>query len=277
MDTLGDLRNPAHVGPNRCWPCTVLNVAILTVLALVASRLSPLLAPLVLLLGAAGIALRGYVIPFTPRFAPRLVATIPEADRLFPTTNHSRDDPAEPSHLAGTAGSLGDADADGEQVLAALVDAGIVVGDTDLAIADEFAAAWRDRMATIATQPTDELARAVAAAAPASVRTNPFSEDGREWIIATDPDETLASETWLSRPVAIADVAAVAALTDRGLPNQTAADAAPSLRLFLDSCPDCGGDVVETTGDGCCGGFGPGGPTHVLACTDCDQRLATLD
>lgn len=278
MDPLGSLRNTAHVGPNRCWPCTVLNAAILAGLVLVVSVLSPLLALLVLVLGIAGITLRGYVIPFTPRFAPRAVGAFPGAGRLFPSDKHdSNTGPSQHSPYGGTPGSIGDDNADGEHVLTTLIDAGVIVGDTDLGLSEDVATDWRQRMDALATESTDNLSDAVIDAAPDPIKTRTVGEDGREWIVVTDQDESLASETWLSRPVAIADVAAVDVLDEYGVPQSMAADAAPSLRLFLDACPDCGGAVAKTTGDGCCGGFGPGGPTPVLACRECDQRLAALD
>ena len=266
MKPLDAITRPEYTGRDRCWPCTAVNAVILAGLVLAATLLAPLLGVLVLMAGVVGIVFRGYVIPFTPRFAPRLVATIPGADGLFDAHASDR-----------TPGGLGDADADGEVVLTSLIEAGILTGDDELHIAPDVADDWRDAMQELADDSLEALAAAVEAESPSPVRTKTYENDGRAWIIVTDEDESLESETWLSRPVAIADIAAVRTLTARGIDAQTAADAASPLRLFLDDCPDCDGELVATNGDGCCGGFGPGGPTRVLACLDCGQRLATIE
>lgn len=278
MNGLDSLRRPEYTGENRCWPCTAVNAFLLVPLTLITAFINPLIGLLVLVAGTTGIVYRGYVIPSTPNFAPGLVAAIPGGERLFagpppgPRSTAQQDPDADRS-----AGGIGDEDADGEAVLTALVEAGILTGDEDLHIADDAAADWWTAMRDLADATLEDLAAAVEAESPTPVRTKTYEDGGSAWIIVSDEDESITSETWLSRPVAIADVAAVRTLTDRGIDRRTAADAASPLRLFLEECPDCGGDIVETGGDGCCGGFGPGGPTRVLACSDCGQRLATIE
>lgn len=274
MKLLDSVRRPEYTGSNRCWPCTVLNAVVLAVLTFVAALLNPLLGVIVLVAGVAGIVYRGYVIPHTPTFAPRLVAAIPGAQQLF--TDHQIDPPTD-RQSERNAGGIGGENADGEAVLTTLIESDILTGDADLHIAEDVADDWWDEMRAIADDSLEELATAVDAESPTPVRTKTYERDGRAWIIVTDEAESLESETWLSRPVAIADIAIVRTLANRGVDRRTAADAASPLRLFLEECPDCGGEVVETTGDGCCGGFGPGGPTHVLACRKCGQRLATIE
>ena len=72
------VRRPEYTGERRCWPCTVLNSTILAVvcglLAVTHRRVSALGVGVV---GTAAIVLRGYVVPYTPRFAPRLVGWLP--------------------------------------------------------------------------------------------------------------------------------------------------------------------------------------------------------
>lgn len=266
MRLLDSLRRPEYTGPNRCWPCTVVNAAILLVVSVLVAIPAPMVGLLVLVVGAVAIGLRGYVIPYTPQFAPRIVAVVPGADRVFPAHAAERN-----------AGGIGDEDADGDAIVAALVDAAVLTGDEELGIDDAVAQAWNDEMRAIADHSTIELADAVAEASPNPVRTKTYERAGKEWIIVTDEDGSIQSETWLSRAVAITDVAAVRTLTDHGIDRQTAANAASPLRLFLTDCPDCGGELIETTTETCCGGPGPGGPVNVLACRDCTQRLATFD
>lgn len=67
------LRNPRYTGANRCWPCTVVNVLIVAAIAGIAVTTGfPLVAGVVAVSGLAAIALRGYVIPGTPRFTQYL-------------------------------------------------------------------------------------------------------------------------------------------------------------------------------------------------------------
>jgi hypothetical protein len=50
--------------------------------------------------------------------------------------------------------------------------------------------------------------------------------------------------------------------------------------MFAETCPACGGPVVETTVGACCGGTSgvyDSPETAVLACDDCDERLFTFD
>jgi hypothetical protein len=131
--------------------------------------------------------------------------------------------------------------------------------------------------------------RSSEALASEALETTPTATDARV-VDGENPNETgrwialgngtaIATETWLSRPVAIAEVAAVGALEEFGLPMETRLAAARPLRMFLDSCPDCGGRVTETTTATCCGGVtNPRqGPQEVLACGDCGERLFTFE
>ena len=88
---LTDFRNPEHTGENRCWPCTAVNVAIVGVASAVLFPVSPVLSVVAAAVGLLLVVVRGYVIPGTPRFAPRLVARLPGGDALF------HDAPEEPS------------------------------------------------------------------------------------------------------------------------------------------------------------------------------------
>ncbi|MFC6962313.1 hypothetical protein [Halocatena marina] len=261
MGFFESVRRPEYTGANRCWPCTVANAGIVVGVGILAAIVTPLLSIFVVAVGVTILALRGYVIPYTPRVAPRLLALLGLEASFF-------------SHTERTVGGIGGDSVDGDTVIAALGEAGVLTGGEELALSPDFAHDWHNAIDDV---DRESLADAVADAAVTPVQARRFDNDGRTWIIVTDEDGSVASERWLSRPIAIADVAAVRTLKETGVDTRIAVAAAASLRLFLDECPDCGGRVVETTGDGCCGGFGPSGPDHVLACEDCDQRLATLD
>jgi hypothetical protein len=275
------LRNPNYTGERRCWPCTVTN-AILLVLACagLARRRSRRLAAAVGVGGAVAIALRGYLVPYTPRFAPQLVAGLP-GDFFHGNAGRGREAPSESGSLGG------DSDREtGEEVLAALLERGVVVADGETVyLAEEFREAWREEMRDLRERDDRGLADALRAAAPEGT-ADVVEQDGgrfresRRWIVVSDGSGDPAREQWLNRPVAVAEAAAVRTLADRtDLPAARQAQAAGPLRTFLDACPVCDGPVEETTAMECCGG--PGGtradaPDEVLACGDCGSRLYTF-
>ncbi|ELZ41133.1 hypothetical protein C471_06548 [Halorubrum saccharovorum DSM 1137] len=76
-DAVEALADPEHTGENRCLPCTLVNALGVAVVAGLLSRRRRSLGLLAAALGGAAIWLRGYVVPGTPRFAPRLVAPLP--------------------------------------------------------------------------------------------------------------------------------------------------------------------------------------------------------
>lgn len=253
------LRRPEYTGENRCRACTVVNVAVLIVaitgIGVVAAR--PLLAAVVGVVGVVAIALRGYLLPFTPRFAPALVAPLPGS--FF-----AHDAPADSETLSDL-----DADAaDSEAVLRALVEAGVVTADGDhLGVTPAFEANWRDRMDALADAPDGRLATAAREATP-SVTAARVERTGAEiFLVVTGAS---GSSRWIRRPVAIATVAAVAALGDTDLPAAHRAVAADALCAFLDTCPACGDDIVEGRLDDCCGhSLGEHDPERGLACEAC--------
>ena len=262
------VRQPAYTGENRCWPCTVLNLAIVAVLAAVLLLVDRLLALLVAVVGTLAVALRGYLLPGTPQIAPRLVDPLP--------VDFGHGYPGADGPVGG--GSLGDAedeapaDPDPEELLTALVEAGVLVPEgEDLLLDPEFADAWVERMERLRALSTDALAARAADAAAGDVEGGAYND---RILIAGERD------VWLRPAVAIAETAASETLADSGLDPSLAGPAAHPLRVFLPSCPACGGDVEETTIQNCCGGPGsvqanPEQP--VLACVDCETVLFEFD
>lgn len=252
MSTFRALRRPEYTGDNRCLPCTVLNVAIVAVVSSLAWTVSPAGAVAIAAAGVALVALRGYVVPYTPQFAPRLAEHLPvdfghdarsdESDSLAVETDH---DPGE--------------------ILAALEEAGVVTGDAELDLAPDFRDAWEERMRERRTDDTETIAAAAAAAAP-------FPAEGSTSgnLIIIDGGR----RAHLNRPVAIAEVAAIAVLSEWDVAERYRPAGADALRLFLRDCPDCGGAVVESTVGDCCGGGSS--REAVLACEDCRSTLYKL-
>lgn len=270
MKLLEALREPDHTGDRRCWPCTVVNVVLIAVGALLVGRRRRALGLLVVGVGTLLVWTRGYVVPYTPQFAPRLVAAAPIPDEWF---GHA-DRRSAPTGSDGLA-----EDVDGEALLATLRQAGVLVVDGDAVdLAPSFREAWETEMGTLAAKSSDDLAEAVfevSDAASVSVTTGP----DRSWIRLGDGSGSVTAEAWLSRPVAVAETAAVRVLGDWLDDPTTRRAAAGPLRVFLTDCPDCGVPLVESTTTNCCGGTTPerNEPAAVLVCPDCDSRLHTFE
>jgi hypothetical protein len=279
MRLLARLRRPEYTGENRCRPCTIVNAAAVLVAAALVGVVSLPLGVVALVCGLVSIALRGYVIPYTPRFAPRLLTRLPVDSRRLGFAHAPRADGGRESESLA-----GDDDVDGDVLVRRLAEAGVITGDEsgDLFLADGIRKRWQAGMERLRTVSGGELAAATASAAP-------FPADGRvegdgDWVVVTrtaeaGDDESLdgeaGDEVWLSRAHAIADTAVVAAVGDR-VDAPTAARAATPLRLFLETCPVCSGTVEETTVKACCGGTAgvyDNPETPLLACTDCGEPL----
>ena len=266
------VRRPEYTGQNRCWPCTALNAALLAVGCLLAWLVWPLLAVVAAIGGAAAIALRGYLFPYTPEVGPKLAAALPGDWFEKPARRPS--------------GSLAGADSDeerAERLMVELERAGVLVADgQELYISDEFWAAWEAAMDDLADASTETLADAVRVAAESagrSVEVEALSGDQQDFVVVDHPGD--AGESWLSRHLAVAEVGAVRALGDvaPGLDPQLRSFAARPLRAFLPACPICGSEVIVTEPHACCGSVRDPRdlPDEVVACPECDRQLYYFD
>lgn len=297
---LDSLRRPAYTGAQRCLPCTVLNVGVLAVSVLALAHRKRRVSALALAaVGAGAIWLRGYFLPYTPWFAPRLVARIPLLDGVFHASDDRTGVPDGPSSLADAGGGAVadddgvaafdagrdettiDGDGNADAILERLLASGVLVAEgEDLSLAPEVSERWQAEIRSLRSLTSERLATEALETAPTATDARVIDgdrpdEDGR-WIALGDGD-AIATETWLSRPVAIAEVAAVRALGAFDLSPEARLEAAHPLRMFLTTCPDCGGRIKETTTTTCCGGVtDPRGPQDVLACEDCNERLFTF-
>lgn len=221
--------------------------------------------------------MRGYVIPFTPRFAPSLAAPLP-GDPFDVRANRETGTPAiEPPENGARGGTIAGVDErpDPETVLETLAEKGAVDIDGDAVSLDpSLVDTWEAAMADLRSLDDDELAAAVAELAPAAT-VDAVSPDDRTWIVFADADRSPASQIWLSKPAAIAEAAAARALESWIDDSTDRLIAAAGLRGFLEECPVCETPLVETTTASCCGGH-IGSPVPVLACETCNGRVFTL-
>ncbi|WP_049970172.1 hypothetical protein [Haladaptatus cibarius] len=263
------LRKSEYTGENRCWPCTVLNTillllacAVITVFPKTRTRRLGLASALGLV-GGFAIALRGYFIPGTPHVAPRL------AERLGFEPEKTKRQPTEAGSLASDSSEVS-----GDHAVETLLDSGVIhaVGET-LHLDENFRADWRQEMERARD---GDLKKHVRKVVPDTAAVE-LVEDG-DWVVvsAGGPE----SEQWLSRPVAIAEVAGVRALADHDIDRDVRMQSASALRAFLYDCPDCDERLEETTASRCCGsgtGTSPlSPPDEVLACPACRQHVFTF-
>jgi hypothetical protein len=264
----GRLGRPEHTGENRCWPCTILNAGVLGVVSVLVGLAQPGVGVAVALLGALVIWTRGYLIPYTPQFAPRLVQWLPI-------------DPFHTRRGGDSLRTLGPGDTDdleGERVLQSLVETGVVAVDGDrLTLSERFGTEWEERMDERAGASPEELADAALEASTVAASARAVEGSGRSFVVLSDG---AGNVSWLDRPVAIAETAAAEALESADVPADVRDVAAHAVCAFLERCPACGDEVVETDASSCCGGTVPSPtetPPRVLACTNCDVRFFTLD
>jgi hypothetical protein len=278
------IRRPEYTGGNRCRPCTALNAAVVIAASVLVGVVSPPAGIALCLGGAALVALRGYAVPDTPR----LVSALP-----FDVGADHDDGPVLRTDGGRERGSLAGAEPiDGEALIRRLVDAGVVTTDDagDVHLDGDVRRTWEagiDRLRDVADA---DLAAAAASAAPFPAEGRVEGED--DWIVVerTESDDVdaeaeagdrdaipgrVGDEVWLSRAHAVADTAAVAAMSGR-VDGVTAARASTPFRLFLERCPRCGGTVEGTTAKRSAGGAPgvddtPGTP--VLACVDCGETV----
>lgn len=260
--TWDDIRRPAHTGENRCWPCTTVNLGIVGLAALWLYRRNHRVASLaVAAIGVAAVTVRGYVVPYTPSFAPRLVEALPIPDDVFAKADR-RDIPE--------SASLAESELDGTTVLRELAAAGAVEADGDLirptAAVDS---AWREAMDRLSTESLDVLARDAADTVPTIDDAEPYVDDG-EWVVV---DGGL-----VARPVVVAELAAYLALDESVTDQRVRLAGARAFRMFLEDCPVCGTTLTESSAVSCCGGYTDPqtAPEDILVCPSCEQRLFTM-
>ena len=275
MEVLETLSDESYTGANRCWPCTVLNLGLVGLLALfLRARKRSLLSLLVAVVGVAVVYLRGYLVPYTPEFAPRLVAISPVPNEWF----HG-----ESAHDAATQEAMAheerdslaeDVELDGETILRELSAAGVIEREGERLFPEATVdTAWHDRMDELAAESLDSLSTTLQASLERVGHAEPYVDDA-EWVVLGSEHKQL-----LPRPVVVAELAAYEVLGERLDDERLRIAGAEAFRMFLDSCPVCGSELVESSSVSCCGGhLGPRqDPDETLVCPTCEQRLYTFE
>ncbi|SDR14376.1 hypothetical protein [Natronobacterium texcoconense] len=267
IDSLERVRRPEYTGENRCWPCTVTNGLLLTVpVAVVAVLGQWLLAAAIGVVGTAGILLRGYVVPYTPRFAPRLAAALP-------VEAFDHDGGSDPGSLSGSVDETGPS---GETVLAELVESGVVLPEGEqLRLESEFRDDWREEMTSLRDVDLETLAGVADDLTPSSIEAKTSRVwDRSQLVLESDAGPPVT----LRRGVAVAELAAVCALESRVDDAAVRRAAGRPLRSLLAECPLCDGELTVSQAS-CCGEATPVGktPSEKLLCPACNERFFVFD
>ncbi|WP_132058868.1 hypothetical protein [Halorussus amylolyticus] len=254
-------KQPEYTGENRCTPCTIVNVLIAVVgSAAVGVVATPLVGVPVFGACLAAIYFRGYLVPGTPTLTKR----------YFPDwflkyfDKHEHDQP-----------EISEEDREPEEVLA---DAGAVepcAEVEDLCLSESFRADWYDRMESINA---DETEKAELSAVLDVDEDELEFDEHQEALVAKFDGRRLGQ--WESRAALLADVAAARILEDGysdwdrlTVTNQSRV--LSGLRIFLDTCPDCGGDIAmeQDTVESCCRTM----DVVAVSCSECDARLLEVE
>ncbi|WP_435332570.1 hypothetical protein [Haloarchaeobius sp. TZWWS8] len=248
------IRRPEYTGENRCIPCTATNLVIGAGLTAGAFVVAPIASVPVAVTSIAMIYFRGYLIPGTPELTKR----------YFPDWLLRKFDRG-PTQFDPT----------GFDIETALVDAGALEEDvtgTDLQLTRGFAAAWEERMELVAMRDADvhELARMLDVEQDRLALTE---QDGDAFTAWVDGDWL---GQWESRAAFVADVAATKELERRvdrwaDLPMVVRSELLGGLRLFVEHCPGCGGQVAfgQEVVQSCCRSY----DVVAASCQDCGSRL----
>lgn len=275
------LRQPEYTGANRCAPCTVLNVAIgVGVAALVAALVHPAVGAAALAVALVAIYLRGYLVPRTPeltkRYLPRSVLRAfgkepPAPGATGVSSGHDR--------AAATDASSDDdriSEVDPERALAT---AGVLrecPDEDDVCLTEGFREAWWEHIRA-ARDDEDTMREYVADVVEFDPDRLVFVKDDVADILAVRVDDENGEELgfWMSTGAFLADVAAAQTVSQRH-PDWDDFDVdarnsvLTSLRIFIDSCPECEGAVAvgEEEVESCCWS----GEATVARCTECDAQ-----
>lgn len=257
------LRQPEYIGENRCLPCTAVNVTIAVALAIavvVTLRLpfgvgpASAVAALLLVGSLVTIALRGYLVPGTPtltkRYLPdRVLAHFDKLDDPDPTP--------EPDEI------------DAETLL---LEADVIEPcehEDDLCLSPSFERALDERRGEIDvdTDPS-RIAAALGVDGDPSIERHGTA-------FAMSVDGTWIGQ-WESEAALLADLIAADALAEHypdwtDLHEVERGQLLGSLRLFVETCPACGGPVAlaEETVTSCCRSI----EVAAVRCEGCEDRL----
>lgn len=248
-------RKPEYTGENRCTPCTVINTGIAVALSLAVAVVSIQAAAVVFGACVTVITLWGYLIPGTPT----LVQYLP--DRVHEAIG--------PEHDIGGEETTFD-------IEETLTGADIVKQcetEDDLCLTSSYREQFRGTLDTLAEESAQRERLAESLSVPAEdIR---FEETGRQVSVFVDG---VRAGGWRSRAALLADLASEQLLSSwlggrwDTLSDGDRTQLLVALRSFVETCPECGGEVVpdEDVVKSCCR---DDIVSVTSACTDCGAVL----
>lgn len=257
---LRSIRQPEYTGENRCLPCTAVNLVLAAVGSALIGIVSPELTVVFFALSVGFIYIRGYLVPGTPTLTERYLP-----DRVL----RWFDKDPEPAY---TVQYDGGEKLDTETVL---VGAGALEEDGgDFQLTPSFREVWHREIDDLDEAAAErQLARILDVPVPALT-----IEEKVRSITAKVDDVQLGR--WESTGALVADMAAMTVLEDRisdwsTLTVEQRSSLVNSLRVYLEWCPDCGGevDLFQETVETCCRS------KEVIRseCRDCETRLLQIN
>lgn len=280
MDSLTlieSVRKPEYTGENRCVPCTAVNAVIALVTTAALSVISPVLGVAFLVVAAAAIYLRGYLVPGTPALTKQYFPDWLLAK--FDTHPRSRTEAqAAPAESAPGQPETDAADAEPLDAERVLREAGAIVDDADgldIALEPAFERSWFERMDRMDDTATDvtELAELL------DVEADRLTVERHGDAFVAYLDDRWIGQ-WESRAAFVADMAGARELESRyadwpDLPLAHRSEVLGGLRICLERCPACGGEVVihQDVVESCCRSH----DVIAATCNACDARLFEAD
>ncbi len=268
--TIDRFRRPEYTGENRCPPCTVVNVAIAVGLAIVIAVVSPPVGIVVGLVSLLAIYLRGYLVPGTPTLTKRYFPEWLLAKFEKAPASPAVDQRASQERQRDATDAVEDEDVDPER---ALLEAGVVadcVDGTDLCLADDVDEQFRSRIDDLREGDRREQLAARFDIDPERVRHREL-----ESHVFVTVDGRRAGR-WESDAALLADLAGFDVLEARladweSLPLETQSQLVASLRVFVEQCPSCEGEISigEETVESCCRAH----EIYAITCDDCGARV----
>lgn len=259
---LETLRQPEYIGENRCIPCTAVNVVISAILAALFALVAWELGLAAFAVFLAAIYLRGYLVPGTPTLTKR----------YFPDRVLRWFDKAPEPHTMGDA----EVEVDAERTLLELELVEFTPDGADLQATESFRAEWHDERDALEAD-GDALLGRLADLIDADSEHLSIYTRGEGAVVR---ENNLPVAQWESTAALRADMAAVPALASRhpewnDLSIEVQGRLLNGLRVFLETCPDCGGEVgfSRDTVESCCREY----EVIAMSCTECEALLLEVE
>lgn len=267
------VRKPEYTGENRCEPCTVLNLSIAAIVSLALTRRSYASGAVAACISIGLIYLRGYLVPGTPtltkQFMPpavlRWFGKPPGAPQMMgglgasgaDSTRSTESSPKSQANPEEGEGKVTDNAETGVEEY--YLSNGVLVPCEevdDLCITDEFGSRWAEAISDLDEQDVS---------ANETIKAFGLDDDSAEAVLETHDEAWVLYSgeqpigQWPSRTALLTDFGSARLLSDLDdewddRSPQTKGELLTGLRLFLEECPQDGGEIEfkERTVESCC-------------------------